>query len=261
MTFPEKMVVRRERNGQNLTIACSLCAEHYRAGDPEAVLYEGENGSGGRIGFVCPACYEVLRINPSAIAARVQQYGIDNELNESSFCVEMDPAPCPEGVERESGKRDEELRCERRTHGKRAAWLFANRRLIGKLDKLSSRLANGVANDKTAFLPALIHTIEQDCDETIEGFADEIQGSHPDLADGIRLLLGFFRCGGEAENELGITDDGGDQQWQTIITGNTRKMDAQTWQRLFELRDVVVELLDDTPPGPSETIHGDNIPF
>jgi len=88
--------------------------------------------------------------------------------------------------------------------------------------------------------------------------ADSLKGEHPDLSDGIRLLLDLHKRGGEARAEPGIDNDAQCQEWKAVITATVHQMDAQTWQRLYELRDVIAELLDDEP---AEQPPGDEIPF
>lgn len=167
---------------------------------------------------------------------------------------------CPTCARREAAKRDEELRYRRRRKAQRAAELFKTRRLICEILAQARRLECGgrsFSPNETPILPTLVCTIGQNCDAAIESLADAAKGDHPDLSDGIRLLLDFHKRGGGAKYELGI-DDTECQEWQAVITATIHQMDAQNWQRLYELRDVIAELLDDTPAGQPP---GDEIPF
>jgi len=273
--FPKKMVVRIENSGHNFAVPCPLCTGRLRPEDPEAVLYNDKGGAYGDMGVICPKCFEALNTSPSALSDRLNNLGVipmnevpniriegvipPNIRNEAGHPV------CPECSRRDRDQieadRNRESPALRRHNANHAVWLFAKRRDISKLSRLASTIGVGVNSDVTDFLPTLVRNIAEDCDGAIESYADEIQEQHPDLADGIRLLVSFCNLGGLAESEIGIDGKLMSTQYQAIITANMHHMDAETWQRMFECRDVIAELLEKTPAGPDTPDNGDSIPF
>jgi hypothetical protein len=187
----------------------------------------------------------------------------------SETCEHAETAPaCPKCAEREeaarNARRDTERREQRRRVAHQAAELFRVRRLVAETLGLAGRLETAVRPlfDDTTALAAktLLCHVGMKADEAIAALADAVRPEYADLAEAVQLLHTLTRRGGTAEATCGICSDGSGQEWQSVVSANVHTLDAEEWARLHELRDVMAELVDDSPTSP-EYGPGDEIPF
>lgn len=164
---------------------------------------------------------------------------------------------CSVCEEREQHQRREDAAIVRRTDAAHAAALFRKRRTLSRCLEAAERVADMTGAAELKLIPTVICRAGLELDSEIERLADDMPEEHADLAEGIRLLHSLVQQGGDAKYDDGVFLDG-QQQEQVVITAKPHILDAETWQQLFERRDVLAMLADGSPPPQPEP---DGIPF